>query len=85
MRGIKRWPAWVMGSLIRLACIDRAHLIVELGFRCTSTDEVIIWQIARDYGQGIFREWYMYGQKLIMHGDEVARLAPLLKGDHKGP
>ena len=62
MRGIKHWPAWVLGSLILLACIDRAHLLVEFGFRCTSTDEVIIWQIARDYGQGLFREWYMYGQ-----------------------
>ena len=24
------------------------------------------------------------GQKLIMHGDEVGRLAPLLKQDHRG-
>ena len=62
MRVFERWPLLVLGSLILLAGIDRAHLLVEFGFRCTSTDEVIIWHIARDYGHGIFREWYMYGQ-----------------------
>ncbi len=51
-----------MAALLLLGILDRSHLLDVFGFRCTSQDDTVIWQMARDYGNGTFREWCMYGQ-----------------------
>jgi len=50
------WP------FILLATVDRAILIEIFGSRYVSTDDAIVWSAAVDYGQGLFRGPYYYGQ-----------------------
>lgn len=52
----------VFWSLIALCIIDRMILLLRFGFTHTGTDDVVVWEMARDYGRGIFHEPYMYGQ-----------------------
>ncbi|MBK8339964.1 MAG: hypothetical protein IPK99_08175 [Flavobacteriales bacterium] len=45
-----------------LGAIDRMRLLAVFGFTCTGIDDALMREMARDYGQGLFREPYMYGQ-----------------------
>lgn len=54
--GLGPWP------FILLAIVDRAILTGLFGSRYVSTDDAIIWSAAVDYGQGLFRGPYYYGQ-----------------------
>ena len=62
MSTLDRAARHALPALIILGAIDRLHLLLEFGFRWTGTDEVIFWEMARDYGHGIFHEPYLYAQ-----------------------
>lgn len=42
--------------------ITRLQALALMGWRYVGMDDTVIWNIARDYAHGIFREPYMYGQ-----------------------
>ncbi|MCB0793489.1 MAG: hypothetical protein KDB88_02030 [Flavobacteriales bacterium] len=49
-------------SLLALGILERAWVLWRFAFRHVGIDDALIWSIARDYGEGIFREPFMYGQ-----------------------
>lgn len=49
----------LLGGLVLL---DRLLLLLAFGFRYVGSDDLILWQGATDYAQGIFHEPYFYGQ-----------------------
>lgn len=52
---------WLFG-LALLALFDRILLLLEFGFRYVGSDDLIFWQGATDYAQGVFHEPCFYGQ-----------------------
>ncbi|MBP6390438.1 MAG: hypothetical protein KA175_11280 [Flavobacteriales bacterium] len=57
-----RWGRALFWCALVLGAIDRTRLLTVFGFACTGIDDALIWEMARDYGHGLFREPYMYGQ-----------------------
>lgn len=55
----KNWIFWLMLSYV---IIDRVFALVHFGFFYTDIDQVILWDAANDYAQGIFHEPFFYGQ-----------------------
>lgn len=53
------FPFWLIFLLL---IIDRVWVLHVFGFRFTSNDDIIFWQGAKDYANGIFHEPFMYGQ-----------------------
>lgn len=47
---------------VALVIIDRAWLIGHHGARYTGSDEAVMWAMAHDMSQGLFREPFFYGQ-----------------------
>ncbi|MBK9177394.1 MAG: hypothetical protein IPM46_13880 [Flavobacteriales bacterium] len=45
-----------------LGFLERAMLLAGFGFTHIGIDDALIMQVAKDYGHGIFREPYLYGQ-----------------------
>ncbi len=58
----ERWGVAALWTLIVLGVLDRLHLLVVFGFRYIGIDDALIQQVAVDYGNGVFREPYLYGQ-----------------------
>lgn len=52
----------MIGTLILLTIIERAYVLAVFGFRYIGIDDALIQQVAIDYGHGIFREPFLYGQ-----------------------
>jgi len=48
--------------LLLLGILDRLFLLVTFGFKYVGDDDGVIWSAAVDYGHGLFREPYFYGQ-----------------------
>ena len=59
MRSGGRLVLWI---IISLAVLQRIWLLHRFAFTHIGIDNALIQQVARDYGQGIFREPYLYGQ-----------------------
>jgi hypothetical protein len=57
----RRWRL-LLATVMVLVLIERVVLLFVFGFRYTGTDDVILWEMARDYGNGFFPEPYLYGQ-----------------------
>lgn len=57
-----RWSARTLWALIVLGALDRVYLLFVFGFRYIGIDDALIQQVAIDYGNGIFREPFLYGQ-----------------------
>ncbi len=51
-----------LGALILLSMAERVVLLLRFGFMHIGIDDALIQQVAIDYGQGIFREPFLYGQ-----------------------
>ncbi len=45
-----------------LLITDRVFTLIHFGFQYTDIDQVLLWEGALDYADGIFREPYFYGQ-----------------------
>ncbi len=56
---IERFAFW---AILLLSVIDRLVLLFGFGFQYVGDDDGVIWSGAVDYGHGIFREPYFYGQ-----------------------
>ena len=58
--------AWIADRsfwwVLLLGAIDRLIVLLVFGFNYIGDDDSIIWSAAVDYGHGIFREPYFYGQ-----------------------
>lgn len=50
-----------MAALV-LLLLDRLLVLLLFGFQYTGSDDVLLWNIAHDYAQGIFHEPFMYRQ-----------------------
>ncbi|MBL7938614.1 MAG: hypothetical protein JNL43_04565 [Flavobacteriales bacterium] len=61
-RTVERPLQWVFRGLLLLGVLQRAYVLHEFGFQYIGIDDALIQQVAIDYGQGIFREPYLYGQ-----------------------
>lgn len=48
--------------LLCLLILDRIALLVNFNFRYVGSDDMIFWQSATDYMNGVFHEPYFYGQ-----------------------
>lgn len=48
--------------LLVLLFIDRIALLFNYGFKFTGSDDMVFWQAATDYANGIFHEPFFYGQ-----------------------
>lgn len=48
--------------LLGLLLVSKAISLVGFSFEYTGNDDLIFWQMAKDYSQGIFHEPFMYGQ-----------------------
>lgn len=48
--------------LLALGILDRLYLLLVFGFKYVGDDDGVIWTAAVDYGHGLFREPYFYGQ-----------------------
>ncbi len=48
--------------LVVLLILDRLYTLINFGFVYTDIDQVIMWNGATDYAQGIFHEPFFYGQ-----------------------
>lgn len=48
--------------LLALGLLDRLYLLIVFGFKYVGDDDGVIWSAAVDYGHGLFREPYFYGQ-----------------------
>lgn len=57
-----RWARWSVWIIIGLTIAERAWLLTVFGFRYIGIDDALIQQVAIDYGHGVFREPYLYGQ-----------------------
>ena len=57
-----RWGVRALLALIVIGAIDRTYLLFVFGFRYIGIDDALIQQVAVDYGNGIFREPFLYGQ-----------------------
>lgn len=57
-----RWARYGPWALIALGVLDRAFLLSAFGFRYIGIDDALMQQVAADYGNGIFREPFLYGQ-----------------------
>ncbi len=49
-------------GLLALLLVDRIALLFNYGFRFTGSDDMVFWQAATDYANGIFHEPFFYGQ-----------------------
>lgn len=58
----ERWGLWAFWGLVALCALDRIYLLCVFGFRYVGIDDALIQQVAVDYGHGIFREPFLYGQ-----------------------
>lgn len=52
---------WIW-ALIALAALERAWLLLHFGSTHIGIDDALIQQVAIDYGHGLFREPFLYGQ-----------------------
>lgn len=57
-----RWGLGALWALLILGALDRAYLLFVFGFQYIGIDDALIQQVAIDYGNGIFREPFLYGQ-----------------------
>lgn len=48
--------------LLLLGILDRSFLLFAFGFKYVGDDDGVIWSAAVNYGHGLFREPYFYGQ-----------------------
>lgn len=48
--------------MLLLGIGDRLLLLLRFGYRFVGDDDTVIWMAAVDYGKGLFREPYFYGQ-----------------------
>lgn len=62
MRTVERSAAWMLWALLLLSVVQRAFVLGTFGFQYIGIDDALIQQVAIDYGNGIFREPYLYGQ-----------------------
>ncbi|HRD53656.1 MAG TPA: hypothetical protein PKY96_13510 [Flavobacteriales bacterium] len=51
-----------LSALILLSMVERVLLLLRFGFTHIGIDDALIQQVAIDYGQGLFREPFLYGQ-----------------------
>jgi len=58
----ERWAARAVWALLLLGICDRTFLLFTFGFRYIGIDDALIQQVALDYGNGLFREPFLYGQ-----------------------
>jgi hypothetical protein len=58
----ERWTRIAFWTLLSASVLDRCATIMWFGATYSSTDDVLIWSAAVDYGNGIFHEPYFYGQ-----------------------
>ncbi|HRH37032.1 MAG TPA: hypothetical protein PK760_01725 [Flavobacteriales bacterium] len=56
------WATLAVWSILLLGAFDRAHLLSVFGLNYIGIDDALIQQVAIDYGHGIFREPFLYGQ-----------------------
>lgn len=49
-------------AILILLVISRLILLVNYNFQYVGSDDLIFWQAANDYSQGVFHEPYFYGQ-----------------------
>lgn len=61
-RGDEPWARWAVLAIVLLTISERAAVLVVFGFRYIGIDDALIQQVAIDYGNGVFREPYLYGQ-----------------------
>lgn len=61
-----------------LLLIDRALLLTAFSFKYVGSDDLIFWQSATDYMQGLFHEPYFYGQNYNFMLESIIAI-PLLK------
>ena len=59
--GTPQHGPWIW-ALIALAALERAWLLLHFGFTHIGIDDALIQQVAIDYGNGFFREPFLYGQ-----------------------
>lgn len=55
-------PSRLFRFALLLLLADRLIVLLLFGFRYTGSDDVLLWNIANDYAQGIFHEPFMYRQ-----------------------
>ncbi len=48
--------------LLALGLLNRMYLLLVFGFKYVGNDDGVVWSAAVDYGHGLFREPYFYGQ-----------------------
>lgn len=63
--------------LVIALIFSKAISLVSFGFEFTGNDDLIFWQMAQDYSQGIFHEPFLYGQN-YNYGIESLFSIPLL-------
>jgi hypothetical protein len=49
-------------ALIAIGALERANLLFSFAFTHVGIDDALLWQVTTDYGNGVFREPYLYGQ-----------------------
>lgn len=55
-------PQRLFMAALALLLLDRLLVLLLFGFQYTGSDDVLLWNIAHDYAQGIFHEPFMYRQ-----------------------
>lgn len=58
----KRLPHLLFAFLLSLVLVDRILTLFAFGFEFTDIDQLVLWNGAIDYSQGIFHEPFFYGQ-----------------------
>ncbi|MCB9184873.1 MAG: hypothetical protein H6591_13270 [Flavobacteriales bacterium] len=59
---VERLARWSIWALLLLSGVQRWWGLSAFGFRYIGIDDALIQQVAIDYGHGILREPYLYGQ-----------------------
>ncbi|RYM36097.1 hypothetical protein ERX46_03625 [Brumimicrobium glaciale] len=68
---------YILGLLVLL---NRFFILKEFNFQYTGTDDLVFWQAAVDYSQGIFHEPYFYGQDYNFALESILAVPLLLIG-----
>lgn len=59
---VDRLARWSIRAVLLLSVLQRCWVLFAFGLRYIGIDDALIQQVAIDYGHGIFREPYLYGQ-----------------------
>lgn len=71
-------PKSIFVGLIILLVTSKLISLLNISFVFTGGDDLVFWQMAKDYGKGIFKEPFMYGQN-YNYAIESFFSVPLLK------